>query len=104
MLGAVFDFVADLQRDGVRSMAIQSNLPNHPLQMLSRRDLAGLLGVNAWSIDRWRKTDPDFPAPIWISAATPRWRRVDVERWIATRQRGGTAPDWRGKRREATNG
>ena len=48
-------------------MAKQSNLPNHPLQLLSKRQLAELLGVNMWTVDRWRKTNPDFPAPVWLS-------------------------------------
>lgn len=85
-------------------MASQSNLPNHPLQLLSKRQLAELLGVNSWTVDRWRKTNPDFPAPVWLSDSTLRWRRLDVERWLATRQRGGVGPQWYGKDREAASG
>ena len=63
-----------------------------PLELLGKRELADLLRVNPWTVDRWRRTDPDFPAPIWISKSTPRWRRKDIEAWLATRQRGGTSP------------
>jgi len=68
------------------------------LALISKREFAALLNVNTWSVDRWRKTDPDFPSPIWISKSTPRWRRVDVETWLATRQRGGVSPEWQQSR------
>src|SRR5262245_9247202 len=81
-----------------RRVGIGHNNPpepiDDPLAMLSKRQLAELLAVDPWTIDRWRN-NPDFPAPIWISASTPRWRRKDIEAWIASRHRGGVAPDWR---------
>jgi predicted DNA-binding transcriptional regulator AlpA len=67
--------------------------PNDPLSLIGKRELARLLGVNPWTLDRWRRTDPGFPAPLWLNGTTPRWRRVDIESWLATRQRGGVAPD-----------
>jgi predicted DNA-binding transcriptional regulator AlpA len=68
------------------------------LALLTKRDLAALLNVNVWSIDRWRKTDPNFPSPVWISGTTPRWRRIEIENWIATRPRGGRSPDFEARR------
>jgi predicted DNA-binding transcriptional regulator AlpA len=65
-----------------------------PLELIGKRQLARLLGVNPWTIDRWRKADVEFPAPIWLSNSTPRWRRADVERWLAAKRRGGIAPSW----------
>jgi len=65
-----------------------------PLALLAKRQLAELLAVDPWTIDRWRKSDPDFPEPIWVSGTTPRWQRVEVERWLASRRRGGKAPEW----------
>ena len=82
-------------------MVEQNSNLNHPLQLLSKRQLGELLHVNLWTLDRWRKTDPDFPAPIWLSNSTLRWRRVEVERWLASCRRGGVGPQY--KRREAAN-
>jgi predicted DNA-binding transcriptional regulator AlpA len=65
-----------------------------PLSLLTKRQLAELLQINPWTIDRHRKSDPDFPAPVWISGTTPRWRRQDIESWLATRPRGGRSPDY----------
>jgi|SRR5580700_5050464 predicted DNA-binding transcriptional regulator AlpA len=65
-----------------------------PFDMYSKKQIARLLGVNPFSIDRWRKSDPEFPKPLWVSPSTPRWRRADIERWISSRQQGGIAPDW----------
>lgn len=66
-----------------------------PLTLVTKQQLASLLAVDAWTIDRWRKSDPDFPQPVWISGTTPRWPRVEIDRWLASRQRGGTSPDWK---------
>jgi predicted DNA-binding transcriptional regulator AlpA len=80
----------------VTSEPADTGVVTDPLALLTKQQLAELLKVDAWTIDRWRKrkSDPDFPEPIWISGTTPRWRRVDIERWLATRQRGGVSPDW----------
>jgi predicted DNA-binding transcriptional regulator AlpA len=66
-------------------------VPNDPLQMLGKQQLAELLQVNPWTVDRWRRENPDFPEPIWISDITPRWRRSAIESWLATRRKGGLA-------------
>jgi hypothetical protein len=64
----------------------------NPIALLSKKDLAVLLRVNVWTIDRWRKLNPDFPKCFWLNAnSSPRWRRVDIEQWLAARNRGGVA-------------
>jgi len=65
-----------------------------PLALITKRELAHLLAVDPWTVDRWRKSDPSFPEPIWLSGSTPRWKRLDIERWLASRETGGTSPDW----------
>src|SRR5262245_23185346 len=65
-----------------------------PLALLSKKQLAELLSIDPWTVDRWRKSDPTFPPPVWLSNTTPRWRRADIERWLATRKKGGRAPSW----------
>jgi len=74
--------------------------PIDPLELMTKRELAEVLGVNPWTIDRWRDKRPDFPKPLWISASTLRWRRQEIERWLATRQRGGTSPAYREMRKQ----
>jgi predicted DNA-binding transcriptional regulator AlpA len=65
------------------------------LVVLTKGELATLLGVNPWTVDRWRrKSGLDFPQPIWLSGTTPRWRRAEVRSWLASRQQGGVAPDY----------
>jgi predicted DNA-binding transcriptional regulator AlpA len=66
--------------------------PSHPLEVMRKRELAKLLKVSPWTIDNWRRDDPQFPPPIWMTLTTPVWRVVDIERWLATRQRGGLSP------------
>jgi predicted DNA-binding transcriptional regulator AlpA len=83
----------------VATITTTEPIPTDPLQLLSKQQLAELLGVDPWTIDRWRRPDepthiPDFPQPVWVSNATPRWRRVEVEAWLSTRQRGGLSPNW----------
>src|SRR4051794_27847653 len=63
-------------------------------RLIGKRELAALLSVNSWTVDRWRKTQRDFPKPIWISDSTPRWNLLEIEEWLASKQRGGVAPTW----------
>ena len=78
--------------------------PSRPPEVLRKRELARLLSVNPWTLDRWRKTNPTFPQPIWLSDTTPAWRLADIEAWLASRPKGGVAPSWnsgRNGRKEA---
>ena len=67
--------------------------PIDPLELIGKRDLATLLAVNPWTVDRWRRTDPEFPPPIWLNNSTPRWSRDEIGKWLSTRKRGGVSPD-----------
>jgi hypothetical protein len=58
------------------------NSPPDPLDLIGKRELASLLAVK-----------------IWVSGTTPRWRRSDIEAWLAARPVGGLAPDY-GRARE----
>lgn len=74
------------------------NVPvKNPEAMLSKQGVADYLSVNPWTIDRWRKTDPTFPAPFWMNDRTPRWLPTDIRQWLASRPRGGIAPEWEQK-------
>jgi predicted DNA-binding transcriptional regulator AlpA len=55
------------------------------LQLLRKSEVAKLLSVNPFTVDRFRRNG-NFPSPIWISDTTPCWRAADIARWIAERQ------------------
>jgi predicted DNA-binding transcriptional regulator AlpA len=63
-------------------------------RLLDKQEVANYLGVNKYTIDRWRRELPDFPEPIWLSGTSCRWRLQDIEKWLATRPSGGKAPEW----------
>lgn len=67
---------------------------NHPLALMSKRDIAALFRVHTWTVDEWRRKSCGFPDPIWLSNTTARWRRADIEAWLVSRRRGGVSPDW----------
>jgi predicted DNA-binding transcriptional regulator AlpA len=76
-----------------------ATFPNDPLALISKQQLSELLGISSYSIDRMRKPghptyDPSFPPVVWIGPSTARWRRTDIEAWLASRPHGGLAPDW----------
>lgn len=57
-------------------------------QLISKAELALLLSVNVWTIDRWRATRRDFPKPLEITpGATLRWRAREIEDWLNARER-----------------
>jgi predicted DNA-binding transcriptional regulator AlpA len=51
--------------------------------MLDKTQVAGYLGVRVRRIDELRRADPSFPAPRLLGPGTARWRRADLDRWIA---------------------
>jgi predicted DNA-binding transcriptional regulator AlpA len=84
---------SNIQRPGIFSPTEAS--PAAPSKILiGKKELASLLCVNPWTIDRWRKKRKDFPPPIWISDCTPRWYLQEIEQWLASQRRGGIAPSW----------
>ena len=83
------------RRSGARAPA--EDQPPDPLECLRKTDVAALLKADPWTLDRWRRLDPTFPAPIWLSNTTPVWRRRDIEAWLQAARVAG----WRhrGRRR-----
>jgi len=67
--------------------------PSAP-EVLRKRELAQRLSVNPWTLDRWRRSNPTFPQPIWLSATTPVWFVAEIDAWLGSRPRGGLAPCW----------
>ena len=56
-----------------------------PLQLIRKRQLAKLLGVNVWTIDHWRRHGR-IPQPIKLSAQILGWRRCDIDQWLDQRK------------------
>ena len=59
--------------------------PKRP-ELLTSKDVAGILKVDPRTLQRMVSAEK-FPASIKISPARSRWRRSDVDAWLA--QRGG---------------
>jgi predicted DNA-binding transcriptional regulator AlpA len=66
--------------------------------LLTKQLLALRLAVNPATVDRWRRDDPTFPPPVWLSGITPRWRPADIDQWLSQKPKGGVAPDWSPRR------
>ena len=62
-----------------------------PLDLIDLKALARLLALSPCTIRRKVK-DGSFPRPIRLSEQTTRWRRRDVEQWLAERERGDDPP------------
>lgn len=56
-----------------------------PMQLIRKRELAKLLGVNPWTLDNWRRRG-SIPKPIILSGQVVAWRRLEIERWLAERE------------------
>jgi predicted DNA-binding transcriptional regulator AlpA len=63
-------------------------------ELLSKQQFASFLGLNPWTIDRLRKTIPNFPEPIWVTDKSPRWKKSEVQAYLDSRQRGGVSPEY----------
>lgn len=51
--------------------------------MLTREDIASMLGISRDVLRKKVEARPDFPKPaLRLSRKTVRWEREDVERWI----------------------
>lgn len=67
-------------------MALRRSRPAPPppeAVMLDKTQVAGYLGVRVRRIDELRRADPSFPAPRLLGPGTARWRRADLDLWIA---------------------
>ena len=62
------------------------------LQVLSRRQVAAVLGVSAATLGRMVRRG-ELPAPIRLSRGRVGWRRATVEQWLAEREAASRAPD-----------
>ena len=52
--------------------------------LLSRRDVAKLLGLNVETI-KYHRARATMPDPDYVIDQKPLWRRDTIERWIASR-------------------
>ena len=57
-----------------------------PADLAGTKEAAEIFGVRTENFLRDWARRPDFPAPIAVLAATPVWRRDDLERYRRTRQ------------------
>ena len=64
----------------------------HIPELLSARDLRKHFGLATSTLYNWRDTQ-SFPRPLQLGANCVRWRRADIENWIASRQ---VAETWGG--------
>jgi predicted DNA-binding transcriptional regulator AlpA len=55
------------------------------LELIHKRPLARLLGVNPWTLDFWRRRG-QMPPPVVLSPQIVAWRRRDIARWLEERQ------------------
>lgn len=56
--------------------------------MLTKKDVAKLIGMSISSLDGNLRRQPDFPAPLtYGSTTTLRWRRSDILQWLESRDR-----------------
>ena len=55
-------------------------------ELLTRKDVEELLGIKKSALYAYMRKG-DFPAPLQLSAKCVRWKRSEVEKWIASRPR-----------------
>jgi predicted DNA-binding transcriptional regulator AlpA len=57
-----------------------------PDDLLDANEVAALLGLaHRQAVSTYRHRYADFPEPVIVKARCVLWRRVDVERWKASR-------------------
>ncbi len=67
-------------------------------RLLTEADVADQLAVAPRTVRTYRHDDPTFPQPIRLSAGCIRWRQLDLDRWIASKQETPTpTPARRGR-------
>jgi prophage regulatory protein len=76
-----------LSRDEKRGRRTRASpdVPDDPLALIRKRELARLLSVNSWTIDNWRKRGL-IPPPVVLSPQVVAWRRATIARWLDERQ------------------
>ena len=73
-------------RPARRSAAVAAESEPESGEWLSKRDLASLLKCHPRTISRSIESD-GFPRPYYITGNTPRWKRSEVDAWLASRPR-----------------
>jgi predicted DNA-binding transcriptional regulator AlpA len=58
-----------------------------PIQLIRKKELAKMLGVDRWTIDRYRREMPDFPRPLKFSEQVLVWDLTEIKAWLSTVQR-----------------
>ena len=59
------------------------------LQLVTKREVAEMLGVNPWTVWELSRTGR-FPKPVRIGTKSVRWRLSAVRQWI---EQGGSSAD-----------
>ena len=54
--------------------------------LLSRRDIADLMGLNVETI-KYHRAGGSMPDPDYVVDRKPLWRRETIDQWIATRKK-----------------
>ena len=57
------------------------------VRLITRTELCSRLQASEASVDRWLRTDPDFPQPVRLGPGSIRWRLYEVMTFIRTRPR-----------------
>jgi predicted DNA-binding transcriptional regulator AlpA len=72
--------------------AAQVAAPEVPtaLRLLTVRQVCACIGVSRTAFWRIRREDTSFPKAIMLGAFSPRFRLVDLERWLVDRQQKST--------------
>lgn len=83
-------------------MSNSSSTPT-PTVLMTLDDVKALLGFSTSGLYALMRRESGFPLPLKIGRKAIRWRRADLEEWLATRPLAtGTGPrKKRGKRAEA---
>lgn len=51
--------------------------------LLEIKQIADLLNLSLFKVNELRRTDPNFPAPVRLGPRSTRYRRSDVEAYVA---------------------
>lgn len=57
------------------------------VRLITKTDLCSRLQTSEASVDRWLRTDPDFPQPVRLGPNSIRWRLCEVVAYIRSRPR-----------------
>lgn len=71
-------------------MSLTTNLDIQPAQLVNEREAASILCYSVRALQNWRHRGggPDF---IKVSSRSVRYRRTDLEKWIAARTVSNTS-------------